>query len=83
MPIKILEDNKDGLDPVFEAYRCLKAVFEAGEVLTDEVTANDGKTYVLEFLKLPGSEEIVDLDDVNPLSGLERWIVEQVSQKVE
>lgn len=77
--IKAAEPNPDGLDEVFEAHAALKAVFEAGEYV--EVEVSEGHSEVL--LRLPGTNELVDMNDANALDGLERFIVQECGKELE
>lgn len=69
MTFERLRETPDGLDPVVDAYHCLAAIFEAAEPV-DHPTGD--------FMRLPGSGEVVDLGDINPLNGLEFWLGEQI-----
>lgn len=73
MKIKRRRENADGLDAVFDAYQCLKEVFDAAEVLE----IDQGERGVEVLLRLPGSGEIVDPNDANPLNFLEAWLIKQ------
>lgn len=74
MKVKRFRETPDGLDPVVDAYHCLAAVFEAAEPVEHP---HD------ELVRLPGSGEVVDLGDINPLNGLEIWLAEQVAVSVD
>ncbi len=65
--------NPDGLDELFEAHAALKAIFEAGEAVVVEY--GDGQSEVL--LRLPGTGQLVDMNDANALNGLELFIVRE------
>lgn len=83
MKIRIAREHPDGLDPVFEAYKTLKRIFDAAEYVEcwDEI---DGVEHpVGACLVLPGSGQKVDFNDLNPLNGLEAWLAEQVTQGIE
>lgn len=86
--IKIHKETPDGLDPVFDAYECLKRIFEAAEPLVcdceaeEEEFARYGCPHEL-MVRLPGSGELVDTNDLNPLYALEYWLAEQVTKDVE
>lgn len=73
MKISIRRENSDGLDAVFDAYRCLKDIFDAAEVLE----VDQGERGVDVLLRLPGSGEIVDPNDANVLNLLEAWLIKQ------
>lgn len=75
--VEVARETPDGLDPVFEAYKCLKKVFEAAEV----IKIDEGERGIYYMLRLPGSGEVVDPDDLNPLSGLEDWLAQEVARR--
>lgn len=75
--MKASRGNPDGLDEVFEAYQMLRRLFEAAESVAIEYET--GFCEVL--LRIPGSGEMVDPNDHNPLNALEEWLVEECAKR--
>jgi hypothetical protein len=74
MVIFKVEDNPDGLDPVFAAHKTLKRIFDAAEPIDVEISDE----YTETMLRLPGSGEMVDPNDLNALNGLEYFLTKQI-----
>lgn len=79
MKIRVSRQHPDGLDPVRDAYRCLCRIFDVAEAVEKQVGEDEWDV----MLRLPGSGELVDTNDLNPLNGLEKWLFEQYDKAAE
>lgn len=81
--VRASKGHSDGLDPVFNAYRQLKEIYEAAESVDRLVGVDEeGNEFWDTMLKLPGSGEVVDPNDANELNQLERWLVERLGKGI-
>lgn len=78
MRVAIRKDHPDGLDPVLEAYAFIRRVVEAAEPIDDYYDEEKRHPIGDDMVRIPGTGEIIELNDYNVMNGLERWLEKRI-----